>query len=552
MPCNDDRFLNQFGTNLVPNKRNEKSLKLQLTTDQDRVTVNEIPKTRNCFRTVHRQRLNQVEPNFKKGIKKFRKMDFLQQFIKLYLNNVHNLLFLFLVVVAIISSLLPEFLVLRSGGSLSFKPESNEIPLSNVVDEQRYLALKENYDKSIEEYKHLKIAFDEVHEDFSYLKRNYQKLERDYHEQVEKQLQFQMTCATEVKSSGVDGNEQPVQSPVVTQQINDLKAEQSKIDKEVKELLAIQQQNSEKYNQLNQLLSESMLKLEEEESFITNEVNSFQEKAKQTATLAEDFSQQTETVQRVYSNLNQIYEYIPKVITGLKEKIQESENRCQQRLIEIENHNLKSQQEHIQTQITTLVNEEIHKNYPHLLDNASASSPPSAVEPTLLTEADLNQICPMCPHSANPAHGHHPPLAPVHPHHHQQRHVTDPAHSVEEKLDYALLAAGSEIVFNHTSSTYLPNEMRIRSLLERTIKAIGVEEYLPQLPPSSSLIDLDSSHKWTETLGFLYGIGAVEDVLKPEIQLGSCWPMNVCMLFSKKSITLSSFNIVFYRARSEY
>jgi serine/threonine protein kinase len=195
----------------------------------------------------------------------------LQQFIKLYLNNIHNLLFLFLVVAAIISSLLPEFLVLRSGGSLSFIPEINEIPKSNVADEQRYLALKENYDKSIEEYKHLKTAFDEVYEDFSYLKRNYQKLERDYHEQVEKQLQFQMTCSTEVKASGVDGNEQSVQSPVVTQQINDLKAEQSKIDKEVKELLAIQQQNSEKYSQLNQLLSESMLKLEEDESFIMNE-----------------------------------------------------------------------------------------------------------------------------------------------------------------------------------------------------------------------------------------------------------------------------------------
>jgi hypothetical protein len=478
-------------------------------------------------------------------------MDFLQQFIKLYLNNIHNLLFLFLVVAAIISSLLPEFLVLRSGGSLSFIPEINEIPKSNVADEQRYLALKENYDKSIEEYKHLKTAFDEVYEDFSYLKRNYQKLERDYHEQVEKQLQFQMTCSTEVKASGVDGNEQSVQSPVVTQQINDLKAEQSKIDKEVKELLAIQQQNSEKYSQLNQLLSESMLKLEEDESFIMNEANSFQEKAKQAATLAEEFSQQTETVQRVYSNLNQIYEYIPRVITGLKEKIQESENRCQQRLIEIENHNLKSQREHIQTQITTLVNEEIQKNYPHLLDNASASSsPPAAVEPTVLTEADLNQICPMCPHSATPTHVHHPPLAPFHPHHHQPRHVTDPAHSVEEKLDYALLAAGSEIVFNHTSSTYLPNEMRIRSLLERTIKAIGVEEYLPQLPPSSSLIDLDSSHKWTETLGFLYGIGAVEDVLKPEIQLGSCWPMNV-RIFSKL-ISLSAFHLVFHRARSEY
>jgi hypothetical protein len=54
-------------------KRNEKSLKLQLTTDQDRVTVNEIPKTRNCFRTVHRQRLNQVEPNFKKGYQKISK-----------------------------------------------------------------------------------------------------------------------------------------------------------------------------------------------------------------------------------------------------------------------------------------------------------------------------------------------------------------------------------------------------------------------------------------------------------------------------------------------
>lgn len=101
----------------------------------------------------------------------------------------------------------------------------------------------------------------------------------------------------------------------------------------------------------------------------------------------------------------------------------------------------------------------------------------------------------------------------------------DRAAEVEAQLyhydvDYALASAGTKVVRNLTSPTYLPPPFRLSSLLKQGMASVGLEGLASTVPEISG-------EKVLTHLGLPMGRGEPVEALDENMNLGSCWAMQV-------------------------
>ena len=97
--------------------------------------------------------------------------------------------------------------------------------------------------------------------------------------------------------------------------------------------------------------------------------------------------------------------------------------------------------------------------------------------------------------------------------------------------DFARRVAGAHIVLEGTSATYIHPERNLKHYSNRFLKYFGINE--DSYICNNRIVDQLSQYAdsitpfLTNALGLNNGIGSPEDIISPDMSLGSCWPMQV-------------------------
>ena len=97
--------------------------------------------------------------------------------------------------------------------------------------------------------------------------------------------------------------------------------------------------------------------------------------------------------------------------------------------------------------------------------------------------------------------------------------------------DFARRVAGAHIILEGTSATYIHPERNLKHYSNRLLKYFGIskDSYIC----NNRIVDQLSQYTdsitpfLTNALGLNNGIGSPEDIISPDMSLGSCWPMQV-------------------------
>ena len=106
-----------------------------------------------------------------------------------------------------------------------------------------------------------------------------------------------------------------------------------------------------------------------------------------------------------------------------------------------------------------------------------------------------------------------------------------PAVAVVIPPDFARRVAGAHIILEGTSATYIHPERNLKHYSNRILKYFGISE--DSYICNNRIVDQLSHYTdsitpfLTNALGLNNGIGSPEDIISPDMSLGSCWPMQV-------------------------
>ena len=106
-----------------------------------------------------------------------------------------------------------------------------------------------------------------------------------------------------------------------------------------------------------------------------------------------------------------------------------------------------------------------------------------------------------------------------------------PAVAVVIPPDFARRVAGAHIILEGTSATYVHPERCLKHYSNRILKYFGISE--DSYICNNRIVDQLSHYTdsitpfLTNALGLNNGIGSPEDIISPDMSLGSCWPMQV-------------------------
>jgi predicted nuclease with TOPRIM domain len=422
-------------------------------------------------------------------------MSLFSRLFQYYFNNKHNLLLLILVACAIAISLLPQLLVSPPNDGQVIQSDSgrkDQLSGSNAFELQfSNKKLEQELNQTKLEYEYLK---NEVHHLTYQLRSLQEQLQQQQLEQEQSRfhpkMQPQESSETEGSmscTSAFDGNS--------SNSVTDFNEERL-------------QQISQQYQELQKNQGYLYDTFQEFKEFTNNQFESFQlmvytknsdidDKLNQ---LAASFDDKRESIDQIMTRINGKINHLEEVVTHTREMAEQYEGR----LLELQDAVKASHiseprtqepqqqqatpspnQEEIEEFIRKTVNEKVHT----IVQSCQSSSP--SLDPSSSSSSQLEQYS---PEDMNAPH------------------------------DYALLASGSEILFDQTSNTYVPSYYQLKSLYHSILKKSGLEEYLPS---SNHIPEIEYSHSWTESFHNFYGVGSVEDVLKPGMRLGHCWPMKV-------------------------
>ena len=104
--------------------------------------------------------------------------------------------------------------------------------------------------------------------------------------------------------------------------------------------------------------------------------------------------------------------------------------------------------------------------------------------------------------------------------------TVEPAHYVHVdslvERDYALLSAGSEILYGYTSSTYVPSFPLTKPLWNLLVNKYHVEIGIVGRPEEALTLSNSHSHSTHNQ----------SDPSDPSVMLGRCWAMEVICIYS--------------------
>ena len=103
--------------------------------------------------------------------------------------------------------------------------------------------------------------------------------------------------------------------------------------------------------------------------------------------------------------------------------------------------------------------------------------------------------------------------------------------------DFARRVAGAHIILEGTSATYIHPERNLKHYSNKLLRYFGISE--DSYICNNRIVDQLSQYTdsvtpfLTNVLGLNNGIGSPEDIISPDMSLGSCWPMQVKELLNE-------------------
>lgn len=107
-----------------------------------------------------------------------------------------------------------------------------------------------------------------------------------------------------------------------------------------------------------------------------------------------------------------------------------------------------------------------------------------------------------------------------------------PVQDEVNRRDFALAAAGATVVRERTSPTFFPPFLRVDNKIKNFLNSIGLDGLNSMVPNFSGRVAYDA-------LGIVPNVGMPTEVLNGNLDVGSCWPMNVRIRFEQKATNRS-------------
>lgn len=423
-------------------------------------------------------------------------------FLQTYVNNRHNLLFALIIVIAVVISLIPELVLHNAREELlkTIYPKSIDSEASIPSSSERGLSHKQtvfpkffstnniasnrNITKELEEYL-------ENLENYSVLKENVLALS-DQLSKIESYQQQQKEEIPTPSTADIESTNKPTEYQEKLQtQYQIMLDKQSHLLTLIKQAKEYQSLQHSQIKQLEQNLTTFMEQHYAEKQYIEHHLQRLQEKLNHYQNILTNSKQQHSFYIDLMNGSNSMSQALVDVNNKIKQVMAYDEKLCKDRINLLKRHQIKFQKEEFEQLIKSTVNEK------------------------LLAYASLHETS--APQTSNNS-SHRP----------YDEYSCQPVQKmVQEKADYALLSAGAEVLLAETSPTYVPYELQIKNALHQIAHNLGLEDYFP----SEYIPEFESTHQWTEAVGLFYGVGSVQDVLRPDIRLGNCWPMNVKLFY---------------------
>jgi hypothetical protein len=422
-------------------------------------------------------------------------MSLFSRLFQYYFNNKHNLLLLILVACAIAISLLPQLLL---------SPLSENAPLIQPEEQQ---SVKNSFEQQFYN-KNLELELNQTKVEYENLKTEVHLLTSQLKTLQDQQLQQQQELEQsrfhpKIPSHDNLEMEQPMSCP--SSENNETSNFTSEVNEErhlqiMQQYQELQKNQGYLYDSFQEFKEFTNNQLESVHLMVVERHQQVDEKITQ---LSSSFDNRRESIDQVMTRINDKMNNLEEVVSHTREMTEQCENRLhglQERLASFSHDSTITEvrtppsQQHVvpslnQQEIEELIRKTVNEKVSTVVQ-ACQSASSTATSPSPSSSQD------------------------------EQSH----SDAISAPDDYALLSSGTEILFEQTSNTYVPSYYQFKSLYNSIIKKSGLEEYLPS---SNHIPEIEYSHSWTESLHNFYGVGSVEDVLKPGMRLGHCWPMKV-------------------------